>query len=689
MERFNNIRVWKKDEEGVKVFLQPTGQEGVYRSTDGETEVRLTIVERDGMKAVYVDAECSYGHFHSDYAVGFCASEVQGLSRYLANHLTGPFWCSSTMGSVLEKLPADTQGMIYEQECGKYSLLLPVCDEVYKCTMFGDGDGINIALSSYYHALSKIEHSLALIIASEEDSPYKLVARGANYAFDLLGTGCHTREQKRYPEILDYLGWCSWDAMQIEVSEEGLLEKCKEFQEKNIPVKWAMIDDMWADCRDLNHRPYRYNNLMGHMHSCMLSSFEADKVRFPKGLKHCVQEINRFGIEVGMWHPTNGYWKGFDPEGEIAKKFGDCLMTVPNGSLVPKMERDKIFKLYDAFHQFFRECGVEFVKVDNQSFLKRNYQNVYPIGVAARELHAGLEASVGANFDNRMINCMCMASENMWNRPTSSITRCSGDFQPENREWFRKHILQCVYSSLFQGEFYWSDFDMWWTDDAQAGKNSLLRAISGGPIYVSDKIGRTNGELLTPLIYDDGRILRCDQPARPTKDSMFYHPAEEKIPLEIQNTCSEGRYGMVAAYNINEKNCAVRGRISPSDVEGLDGEEFAVYEYRTGKVHFLKRDESFAYTLKNQDDYKLFLISPFDEDGVAMLGRLDKFMAGAVVMDKFKQNYHIYEGGEIAFVNRGRKKFTAVCESGEYEVSRKGALCTFVCQREDHHMILK
>jgi len=72
-----------------------------------------------------------------------------------------------------------------------------------------------------------------------------------------------------------------------------------------------------------------------------------------------------------------------------------------------------------------------------------------------------------------------------------------------------------------------------------------------------------------------------------------------------------------------------------------------------------------------------------------MLGRVDKFMSGAAITDKFRQNYHIYEGGEIAFVHRGRKKFTAVCESGEYEVSRNGSVCTFVCQRNDRHIMLK
>ena len=54
------------------------------------------------------------------------------------------------------------------------------------------------------------------------------------------------------------------------------------------------------------------------------------------------------------------------------------------------------------------------------------------------------------------------------------------------------------------------------TNDPQALKNSVLRAISGGPIYVSDKLGESQADMLRPLTLSDGRILRTDRPAVPT-----------------------------------------------------------------------------------------------------------------------------------------------------------------------------
>jgi hypothetical protein len=685
MNIFENVKFWTINGDS-KSFLEPVGKN---EYSNGDVTVRVKTKTNGKMTAVYIDAEKKRMHFASNYAVGFSAEKIDGLKRYFGNHMYCAFWCRSDFSDDLTKLHVDTQGFIYEKNDGKYSLILPVCDTVYKCTLFGDSDGINAGLSSYYPRLSKVENSLAFIIYDGADSPYGLVREAAEYAFELLGTGLHTREYRRYPEMFDYLGWCSWDAMQINVTEEGLLEKCKEFADKDIPVKWAIIDDMWADCRGLNDRPFLNDNMYQQMHATALTSFEADKVRFPKGLKHCVTEMKKYGLKVGMWHPTSGYWKGVDPEGPLAKEFADCLEMLPNGNLNPRMDKEKLFKFYNAFHTFFKECGVEFVKIDNQSFLRGHYTNIYPVGYAARELHAGLEASVGKNFDNNIINCMCMAIENQWNRPTSAINRCSGDFQPENREWFITHILQCVYSSMFQGEFYYNDFDMWWTDDGQAGKNSLLRAISGGPIYVSDKIGRSNKHILDPLAFDDGRILRCDRPARPTLDSLFNDPQTTKVPLKIFNTCKGGKYGVLAAYNLDKKNRPVRGTISPDDIIGLEGEEFAVYEYNTKKVRFLKRGESFSFMLKDHDDYRHYIISPIDENGIAMLGRIDKFMSPCAVTDKFMTTYNVYEGGKIAFVNRGKRAYKAISESGSYKIERTGSLCTFELPREDKHFTLK
>jgi stachyose synthetase len=51
------------------------------------------------------------------------------------------------------------------------------------------------------------------------------------------------------------------------------------------------------------------------------------------------------------------------------------------------------------------------------------------------------------------------------------------------------------------------------------------RAICGGPVYVSDKVGHHNFDLLKKLVLPDGNIFRCQNNiALPTRDRLFENP---------------------------------------------------------------------------------------------------------------------------------------------------------------------
>ncbi|MBO7404813.1 MAG: hypothetical protein J6V24_07600, partial [Clostridia bacterium] len=263
----------------------------------------------------------------------------------------------------------------------------------------------------------------------------------------------------------------------------------------------------------------------------------------------------------------------------------------------------------------------------------------------------GLEGSVGLHFDNTMINCMGMASEDLWNRGFSSICRCSDDFQPENRPWFTKHILQCAYNSILQGQFYWNDYDMWWTDDTQAVKNSVLRAVSGGPIYVSDEIGRSRPEIFEPLAFDDGRILRCDRSGMPTADCLLDDPRTSGKPFKIQNRI--GRAGVVAVFHIAEEDGPLEGILRPSDVPGLEGEEFVVYEYFTQGRWRIPKDGELHIRLLDREDVRIYTLIPY-ENGFAPIGRIDKFLPYAAVTAQIGEAVTLYEPGPYAYIKDGK-----------------------------------
>ena len=618
----------------------------------------IRIKERceGGIHAVFIDGftNCGFytpdGTIDPDFGAGIDL-EIEHVKSWMADYRYCEFWCRPEFGTKLGNIPEETQGLIYEKTDGTFGVILPVVSEQYKCVLEGTEEQIVTAkLLSGCEGLVSCK-ALAFIWA-EGENPYTLLEKCTEYALKLLETGYRTRKERRYPEMFEYLGWCSWDAFEIRVSEENLLEKCREFADKEIPVKWAIIDDMWAEVRDFYGMEYQNREEMFDLvHSSKLYSFRADPIRFPNGLKGCIDKIKEYGIKVGMWHPTTGYWMGIDPEGEIFKEYKDCLIQAQSGQYVPSPQLDKSYRFYHGFHNYLRKCGAEFIKIDNQSMSRKYYRNHGPVGQVARQFHDAMEASAGQHFDNQMINCMGMANEDMWNRSVSPIARCSADFLPENKEWFTDHIMQCSYNCLIQGQFYYCDWDMWWTDDGQALKNSIIRAVSGGPIYVSDTLHRSKAEVLQPLIFADGKILRCEEPGMPTRDCLTQNPMHSGKIFKIQNTCNG--CGILAVFNLDEEDRRVSGKISALDIEKLKGEDFAVYEHFSKEFRVLQKGESFTLELENRDAYKLYVIVPL-KDGNAMIGRTDKFISPASFRYDSAGNAKLLEAGPYAYVENYR-----------------------------------
>ena len=627
--------------------------EPFIRMITGETDTvgaLCDIKEDDGITAVYAYGAVNQAPLDPDFGMGIYIDVGGDIESVVSDYRRCEFWCMPSFGKDFTDVPDETQALIYKKTNGTFGVILPVVDKEFKCVLKTENGRLCARIFSWYDKSLRCD-TLAFMHAEGNDVS-ELTEKCTKMALKLLNSGVRHRTERRYPEIFDYLGWCSWDAMEIRVCEEGLIEKCREFKEKNIPVKWGILDDMWAEVKEFQH--LKYNNrdeMFKILHRGSLYSFEADHKRFPHGLKHAIDEMNKYGIKAGIWHPTTGYWSGLDPNGDAYAETRDYLIETEGGLNIPDWKTPKAYMFYKTFHDFLRKCGAEFIKIDNQSMTRRYYKNLAPVGKVARSFHDAIEASVGEHFDNAMINCMGMASEDMWSRTVSPISRCSGDFQPEDAEWFVSHILMCSYNSLVQGQFYWCDWDMWWTDDGQALKNSILRAVSGGPIYVSDKIGRSRRELLEPLALSDVKILRCDRCAVPTNDCATTDPRINGFIFKIQNIASGS--GIIAAFNLDSEEKTVTGSISPSDVYDIVGDEFAVYEHFSRELKIMKRSEKFDLSLTGKDDFRLYVIVPIT-DGFAPIGLIDKFISPKTIKSVIGENVELEDDGTYAYVKDGK-----------------------------------
>ncbi len=541
----------------------------------------------------------------------------QKILRYMAVYRQSESWCQPFFGADVEDIPADTVLLVLELEDG-FCALLPVVNDLCRTTLEA---GLVARMSTWSDTACE---GLALVYA-QGCEPTALVRDCVKTALEIMKSPIPLREDRFFPEILEYLGWCTWDAMQIRVNETGILEKCREFREKNIPVKWAIIDDMWAEIRDFYGKTYdSFDDMVRMMHASRLYSFGADPYRFPNGLDHCIRGVKELGLQVGVWFPVKGYWAGLDPEGPTFRELEPHLLRSNRDLWVANWEYGHAKAYFDYLMGSLKDAGADFVKVDNQGIFRTQYRGMAPIGQLARQFHDAMEDSAAEQFNSCMIDCMGMAPENVWSRKYSAVSRCSDDFLPENKAWFTKHVLQCAYNSLWQGQLHWCDWDMWWTDDGQAEKNALMRAVSGGPVYVSDQLQRSRGEVLRPLVMDDGRVLRCDRPGMPTADCVTVDPTVSGRAMKVQNMA--GSHGIMAVLNLDGQERPVITEISPEQIPGLRSGEYAVYEHFSGSLRMLKPGEHFELTLRDGNDYRLFIFAPVT-NGEAYLGWTEKFIS--------------------------------------------------------------
>ena len=648
------------------------------------TTVKIETVTRDAAVAVYVDAICETG-FCGEQGIRISFDEIEN-EGYLAIENHSDFWCRPYFGADLCKLPERTQMLLLKTTNNTYKCFLPVCDNTYKTVLRGSANGFDAVVYSNCDGLKACDHQLALILSEGED-PYAQIRACTSLAAELLG-GFLMRKDRKMPRNLEYLGWCSWDAFQYRINHEGLVEKAKEFLEKDVPVRFAILDDMWADIPDFDKIPeeHTFRELVNIMHQSKIRTFDGDKRRFPKGMKAAIDDLKSNGIEsIGLWYPTTGYWKGFADDSDLICKYPDLFAPANPGRwhqegdriLLVKPEKNTADEFFDVLAERAKSWGIDFIKVDNQGYHK-HYKNLYPIGKSAKAVQSAIDRSAERHFDGSMINCMGMPSECMFHRLSSAVSRCSDDFMPESREWFTKNIQQCAYNGLLQGQYYINDWDMFWTDDDQAVKNSVCRAISGGPIYVSDKLGRTRAEVLLPLSLRDGRILRPDRSAVPTKECLICDPSKSKHPFKIYNRV--GNAGLIAAFHISDTSASVCGTVSSSDAE-IFGIDCIYYEFFTGKCGVIKAGETLDVTLKSKDDFRLFTVVPQSENGITLLGRLDKYVGIAAVESVVGDTVTLKEGGKIGFYTN--HDVSVFSNRRQLPVSKSGMLSVVECNADE------
>ncbi len=606
--------------DGTQVQLTPTcsdnGDNIFWEATAPGVALTIKASYRDG-SALFM-AELTADKPLAGRALTFAVNPGFGEAT-LASHHDNPWWMYCSWPTAQAEIKNKTQQFLVKSGMLHYSIV-GLTGDIFRCEADGEGLHLNSGCDGFQCFCGPF---LTITVSTD---PLLAVENNYLFAKEMGAIQVPLRAEREYPAMFEDFGWCSWNAFYQDVTADKLYDKMDEFKEKSVPVKWIIIDDGWSTYKDGK-----------------LVDFPADPVKFPAvtlsdgtvadGLTACIRKIKEeYGIEkVGVWHAFNGYWQGIAPDSPLVERFGDALMTTVQGMIIPSDDPEKAYRFWDAWHGYLAECGVDFVKVDNQSSTFNYLTGTVSTTAGARHAHTAIERSINKHFGGVVIDCMGMDMENVLARPYSAVSRNSDDFFPDRENGFAKHIQQNLYSAIWHSQIHHCDYDMWWSGKSAPVQSGLLRAISGGTVYTSDQVGETDMAGLLPVCGENGDLCRLDNAAMPTLDCIYVNCEESGKLLKAFNRKDDAL--VLAVFNISRWD--ITETFAYDVMPGMPKDtEYVAYEYFTktwSRVHFASEE---TVTL-SADGVRCWSLYPVcrdaydetdpDKDAYILLGETERY----------------------------------------------------------------
>ncbi|KAF7818123.1 Stachyose synthase [Senna tora] len=382
--------------------------------------------------------------------------------------------------------------------------------------------------------------------------------------------------------------------------------------------------------------------------SADLSEIESriQKVKQEYGMKAFTRDLRtKFkGLDdIYVWHALCGAWGGVRPgTTHLNSKIVPCKLspgldgTMQDLAVVKIVEGsiglvhpDQANHFYDSMHSHLAKSGVTGVKVDvihTLEYVSDDYGGRVQL---AKAYYDGLTNSIVKNFNASGILASMQQCNDFFFLGTKQIAfgRVGDDFwfqdpngDPMGMFWLQGlHMIHCSYNSLWMGQIVQPDWDMFQSDHACAKFHAGSRAICGGPIYLSDRVGSHDFDLIKKLVYPDGTIPKCIHFPLPTRDCLFKNPLfDQKTILKIWNFNKYG--GVIGAFNCQgagwdtkthvfrgfpECYKAVSGTIHVSEVEWEQNKEAAPMGEAEEYIVYLNQAEELLVMTPKSEPFQI------------------------------------------------------------------------------------
>ncbi|KAK6160967.1 hypothetical protein DH2020_004348 [Rehmannia glutinosa] len=431
------------------------------------------------------------------------------------------------------------------------------------------------------------------------------------------------------------------------------------------------------------------------------------------GLKALISDLKKQFTnleDVYVWHALCGAWGGVRPgtthlkteitpakmaDGLEKTMYDLAVVMVEKGGIGlvdPKQAED----LYEAMHSYLADAGVTGVKVDVIHTLEYVCEDHGGRVELAKAYYDGLTKSLRKNFNGSGLIASMEQCNDFFFLATNQISMgrvmTSGSrTQMATRwefigykgfSWSTAVITACGRANSFNLIGICSNQIIF------VLSSMLVHELSVVDVYVSDKVGRHNFDLLRKLVLPDGTILRCQHYALPTRDCLFENPLFDGTTLlKLWNLNKNSHIKKFKAI-VEELKSHENSNLPQSDIFGevvytihigqdditydkdftaqfRKNELFAVYLHKAGNLHLMKGCDKMDITLQ-PSSFEIFTISPvyeFSENArFAAIGLENMFNSGGAV-ESLEQKL---DGKSVGFVIKikGAGKFLA-CSSIE------------------------
>lgn len=441
------------------------------------------------------------------------------------------------------------------------------------------------------------------------------------------------RSQKKYPELYEYLGWCTWEAFEGSITEEIVVNSIKEIKNSQVPVRWVIVDDGYLD----QHKK--------HSSKPQLLSFGTNK-KFPNGWQNITALKDDESVKwIGIWRNMSGSMYGVSTDHTMTNLQPHLMKKIISNTAQNKSKTEWIKTMIikpgmEASEAFYNEMtnntiqsGFDFQKVDFQTFNFWMYSGTANAVLKAHQNNQALE-NVCKNNQIELLNCISQSNVNVFNTKHSIISRASVDIKLNLPKENMRRTKQSFANNMWWGDILVGDFDMYHTSNKETAQYlTIARAISGGPVYISDKPDHFDKKVVEPLIFSDGKIIRALAPAVPLPSSLFSNgnnSCYKVIAPTRHKSCA------IAAFNFSD-SATLKGSINPDDYKfapaklqpyeglwNLPKKGVVLYDLLKGSGVLFDKEYNFEV---QQMKGKLFTISPVNK-GWAVIGRSDKYLGG-------------------------------------------------------------